>query len=101
MERCREEPSTAVQFRTAEELLKLVLSEETTPTGISEMDTLFGDGIPMATFVEFVGSSSTGKTQMWSVNAFIFLLSFQCIFLLSGVLGLFFQNFLHCNRGLT
>lgn len=49
----------------ARELLELELGEQCFSTGVSEIDKLFGDGIPSGTFFEIVGCSSTGKTQLW------------------------------------
>lgn len=54
-------------FINALDILKLEHTESLLQIGLPQFDSLFCGGIAAGTFLEIVGQSSTGKSQLWLV----------------------------------
>lgn len=57
-----------VEMTCAVDLHHLEQNEEVLKTGLPPLDKLFGGGVHPGTFMEIVGLSSTGKSQLWLVE---------------------------------
>lgn len=62
--------SNRFEFITGDVLLEKENEEEILSTGVIQLDTLLGGGITAGTFLEIVGLSSAGKSQLWFVVLF-------------------------------